>query len=161
VFPISPLDAAALREGLAAAESDVRERVVARAEASRERLIAMGFPGDAASGELFTEPEHEELFEDFGNDEVCPALDPVAGTCDLYAYRPVQCRTFGPPVRDDEGALTVCELCFIDAPEDEVERCEMDQSWRGLQQELIEEIDPQDRATLVAFALLSSAAQRP
>lgn len=161
VFPISPLDAAALRDGLALSADDVRVRILARAEASRERLIAMGFPGDAATGELFTEREHEELFEDFGNDEVCPALDPVAGTCDLYAYRPVQCRTFGPPVRDDEGALTVCELCFVDAPEDEVERCEMDQSWRGLEQELIEEIDPEDRPTLVAFALLSSAAQRP
>jgi Fe-S-cluster containining protein len=116
----------------------------------------MGFPGNAETGELFTEPEHEDAFEDFANDEVCPALDPATGTCDLYAHRPVQCRTFGPPVRDDEGALTVCELCFINAPEDEVERCEMDQSWRGLEQQLIEAIDPEDRPTLVAFALTNS-----
>ncbi|SEG47988.1 Putative zinc-or iron-chelating domain-containing protein [Bryocella elongata] len=157
VFPISPLDAAVLREGLAAAAEDVRQRVIARAEASRERLIAMGFPGDAATGELFTEDGQEEAFEDYANDEVCPALDPASGTCDLYAHRPVQCRTFGPPVRDEDGALTVCELCFVDAPEEEVERCEMDQSWRGLEAELIEEIDAEDRPTLVAFALTARA----
>lgn len=156
VFPVSPLDAAELREGLALADADVRGRVLARAKASRERLVALGFPGDAATGELFTEPEHEEVFEDYANDEVCPALDPATATCDLYGHRPVQCRTFGPPVRDEDGALTVCELCFIDAPEEEVERCEMDQSWRGLEQELIEAIDAEDRPTLVAFALSKS-----
>jgi len=154
VFPVSPLDVATLREGLAAAAEDVRGRVLARAATSREQLIAMGFPGDAATGELFTEEEHEEAFEEYANDEVCPALDPASGTCDLYAHRPVQCRTFGPPVRDEEGALTVCELCFIDAPEAEVERCEMDQRWRGLEAELIEEIDAADRATVVAWAIL-------
>lgn len=153
VFPISPLDAAALRAGLAAAPEDVRQRVLARAHESRDRLIALGFPGDAATGELFTEPEHEEAFEEYANDEVCPALDPETKTCDLYAHRPVQCRTFGPPVRDEDGALTVCELCFVGAPEEEVARCEMDQSWRGLEAELVTAIDPEDRPTLVAFAL--------
>lgn len=153
VFLVSPLDAAVLREGLAAAPEDLRRRVLERARASRERLLAEGFPGDAKTGELFTEPEHEETFEDYANDEVCPVLDPATGTCDLYAHRPVQCRTFGPPVRDEDGALTVCELCFVDAPEEEVARCEMDQSWRGLEQELITAIDAEDRPTLVAFAL--------
>jgi Fe-S-cluster containining protein len=153
VFAISALDAAALRDGLATAAPDVRERVLARAEASRARLAAMGFPGDAATGVLFTEPGQEEQFEEFANDEPCPVLDPATGTCDLYAHRPVQCRTFGPPVRDEEGALTVCELCFVGAPEEEVARCEMDQGWRGLEQELIEGMDAEERLTVVAFAL--------
>ncbi|MDE1155770.1 MAG: YkgJ family cysteine cluster protein [Acidobacteriaceae bacterium] len=153
VFPISALDAVTLREGLQNAPQKTRTRIQERAAASRERLLAEGFPGDAESGVLFTEEEHEEQFEEFANEEVCPALDPISGTCELYAYRPVQCRTFGPPVRDEEGALTVCELCFTEAPAEEIARCEMDQSWRQREQEAILSLDPEDRPTLVAFAL--------
>lgn len=156
VFAITPLDAAALREGLAAAPADVAERIRARALASRERLRAAGFPGDPDSGILFTEPHHEEAFEEYANDEPCPVLDPATGTCDLYASRPVQCRTFGPPVRDEDGNLTVCELCFTHASVDEVARCEMDQSWRPLEDKLIAqaESDPINAGpTLIAFAL--------
>jgi Fe-S-cluster containining protein len=156
VFAITPLDAAALREGVAAAPSDVAQRIRTRALASRERLLAAGFPGDPDTGVLFTEPHHEEAFEEFANDEPCPVLDPATGTCDLYASRPVQCRTFGPPVRDDDGHLTVCELCFTNASADEVARCEMDQSWRPLEDQLIAqaESDPANAGpTLIAFAL--------
>ncbi|MDE1163303.1 MAG: YkgJ family cysteine cluster protein [Acidobacteriaceae bacterium] len=159
VFAISPLDAEGLRTGLQAVSEATRARVIERARESVARLLAEGFPGDAATGELFTEPEHEEAFEEFANDEICPALDPATGTCDVYAWRPVQCRTFGPPVRDEEEHLTVCELCFIDAPAEEVARCEMDQSWRGLEEELIakaEERAVMKGPTVVAFALVAS-----
>ena len=157
VFAISELDAVTLREGLAAAPPELAARIRERAAQSQERLLAAGFPGDAATGVLFTEEGHEEAFEEFANDEVCPALDRVTGTCDLYAYRPVQCRTFGPPVRDEDGHLTVCELCFVHAPAEEVERCEMDQRWRAQEDEAIDHAaqDPRNAApTLVAFALL-------
>jgi Fe-S-cluster containining protein len=156
VFAITPLDAASLREGLATAPSDIAERVRTRALASRERLLAQGFPGDPNTGVLFTEPHHEEAFEEFANDEPCPVLDPATGTCDLYASRPVQCRTFGPPVRDDDGHLTLCELCFTDASPEEVAPCEMDQSWRPLEDKLSEqaESNPANAGpTLIAFAL--------
>ena len=156
VFAITPLDAATLREGLAAAPSDVAERIRARALASRERLLAAGFPGDPDTGILFTESHHEDAFEEFANDEPCPVLDPATGTCDLYAWRPVQCRTFGPPVRDEDNHLTVCELCFTNASSEEVARCEMDQSWRPLEDKLIAqaESDPANAGpTLIAFAL--------
>jgi Fe-S-cluster containining protein len=156
VFAITALDAAALREGLAATPNEVAERIRARAHASRERLLAAGFPGDPNTGILFTEPNHEEMFEEFANDEPCPVLDPATGTCDLYASRPVQCRTFGPPVRDEADHLTVCELCFTNASPEEVARCEMDQSWRPLEDELIAqaESDPTNAGpTLIAFAL--------
>lgn len=156
VFAISPLDAAALREALASAPAELADRIRARAAASRERLLAQGFPGDASTGVLFTEPHHGEAFEDFANDEPCPVLDPVSGTCDLYAARPVQCRTFGPPMRDEDGHLTVCELCFTEASAEEVARCEMDQSWRALEDELIAqaESNPANAGpTLIAFAL--------
>lgn len=164
VFAISPLDAEQLQQGVLGLEAETRARVLQRARESVARLRAEGFPGDAASGELFTEDGHEEAFEEFANDEICPALDPVSGTCDLYASRPVQCRTFGPPVRDEEGHLTVCELCFVEAPASEVARCEMDQSWREQEEEAIEQAE--ERATvkgptLVAFALLHAAEPLP
>jgi Fe-S-cluster containining protein len=155
VFAISQLDAQKLREGLATAEPAVADRIRARAAASRGRL-SVEFPGDPASGLLFTAPQHEEAFAAFANDETCPVLDPATGTCDLYASRPVQCRTFGPPVRDEDGHLTVCELCFVDAPAEEVARCEMDQSWRSLEDELIaaaEERSGLHGPTIIAFAL--------
>ncbi|HXS12544.1 MAG TPA: YkgJ family cysteine cluster protein [Acidobacteriaceae bacterium] len=156
VFAITPLDAAALREGLAAAPGDVAHRIRARALASRERLLAAGFPGDPDNGILFTEPHHEDTFEEFANDEPCPVLNPATGTCDLYASRPVQCRTFGPPMRDEHGHLTVCELCFTHASPQQVAGCEMDQSWRPLEDELIAQAgsDPANAGpTLIAFAL--------
>ena len=156
VFAITPLDAAALRQGLASAPSDVAERIRARAHASRERLLAAGFPGDPSTGILFTEPHHEDAFEEFANDEPCPVLDPATGTCDLYASRPVQCRTFGPPVRDEDDHLTVCELCFTNASPEEVARCEMDQSWRPLEDKLVAEAEADSAnagPTLIAFAL--------
>jgi len=155
VFAISQFDAQQLREGLAMAPADVAQRVRTRAAQSRTRLLAE-FPGDPATGLLFTEPQHEEAFADFANDEPCPVLDPDTGTCDLYAFRPVQCRTFGPPVRDEDDHLTVCELCFVDAPAEEVARCEMDQSWRQQEEALIENAEQQSALfgpTLVAFAL--------
>jgi Fe-S-cluster containining protein len=155
VFPISQLDAETLRAALNAAAPDVAARIRSRAAEARVRL-AREFPGDPVSGQLFTEPHHEAAFEDFANDERCPVLDPATGTCDLYAARPVTCRTFGPPVRDEGGGLAVCELCFVGAPEAEVERCEMNQGWRPIEEAEITAAE--ERAglrgqTLIAFAL--------
>jgi Fe-S-cluster containining protein len=157
VFPISPLDAESLRSALAAADPTLAASIQTRAAASRQRL-APGFPGDPITGALFTEPHHEDAFEDFADDEPCPILNPSTGTCDLYAARPVQCRTFGPPMRDEDDHLTVCELCFIDAPPEEVVRCEMDQTWRSMEDNLIAEAAHRNPArpqgpTLIAFAL--------
>jgi Fe-S-cluster containining protein len=152
VFAITPLDAATLREGLALAPEETRNNILARAHASHERLLAAGFPGDPTTGALFTEPHHEALFEDFANDEPCPALSPATGTCDLYAHRPVQCRTFGPPIRDEDQNLALCELCFTNATEEEILHAEMDQTWRTLEEDA-NAIFPDPHPTLVAFAL--------
>ena len=155
VFPISQLDAETLRSALGQASPETAARILTRAKASRARL-SRDFPGDAATGRLFTEESHEQAFDEFANDEPCPVLDPASGTCDLYAARPIQCRTFGPPIRDEDDSLTVCELCFIKAPPEEVARCEMDQSWRPLEDELIAEAEQRTHRagpTLIAFAL--------
>src|SRR5512146_2180364 len=37
----------------------------------------------------------------------CPVLDPDTRTCDLYAWRPITCRTFGPPVRFGQDSVAI------------------------------------------------------
>jgi Fe-S-cluster containining protein len=155
VFPISTLDADRLRGALATADPAVAARIRQRASEARTRLTE-NFSGNAATGELFTEPHHEEAFDDFANDEPCPVLDPVTGTCDLYAARPIPCRTFGPPMPNNEGALAVCELCFVGAPESEVARCAVDADFLDAETEVVAEHESGTGVrglTLIAFAL--------
>ena len=131
VFAINRLDAARLEQGMLDLEKSdpVRAgRIRDRADDSVARLAA-NFPGDAKTGALdkrvFEEgSEQEQRFAEFGNDEVCPVLDPETGLCELYASRPMTCRTFGPPVRS-EGGLGVCELCFHGASDEQIAACEM------------------------------------
>ena len=54
---------------------------------------------------------------------MCPALDPEAGTCELYEARPITCRTFGPAIRWGGDAVGVCELNFVDASDEEIAAC--------------------------------------
>ena len=103
-FEIGNMDADRLRGGLA----ELASRDPARAASIVER--AKRFVG---------------LPEDEADETACPALDPIAQTCELYESRPLTCRLFGPPVRGTSGAIGVCELCFHGASEAEIEACEM------------------------------------
>ncbi len=125
-FAISMLDAQRLRQGyleLADRDGDAFLRLEGRALASQQRL-ASAFPGNLTTGLLFDDEASQQAFEEFGNDEVCPVLNPQTGTCDLYVSRPMTCRVFGPPVRNDEG-IGLCELCFTGATEQEIAEGEM------------------------------------
>lgn len=158
-FAITELDALRLRAGmevLRGAQPDVAAEIERRArgwiaEHSPE------FPGDATTGRLGDSELERERFEEFANEAACPALDPATGRCDVYAWRPMTCRVFGPPIRMDSGigdgeALGHCELCFIGAGEDEVARCEMVVP-HDLEARLLDEIGAVGE-TVVAFALL-------
>ena len=112
-----------------------------------------GFPGDFQTGELGTSAEDRERFESFANEAPCPALDTETGRCDVYNWRPLTCRLFGPPVRMGDGeALAHCELCFKGASEAEVAACEMEVPFE-LEGEILVEV-PLKSETVVAFALL-------
>ena len=169
-FAINALDAARLREGMLslrktdpalAAEIERRARVWLAKYAS-------DFPGDSETGVLGTSDADQASFEGFANDAACPALDPASGRCDVYAWRPMTCRVFGPPVRsvNENGAegLGYCELCFIDATPEQVAACEMPVP-HELEAELLEEIESEigspiqsiigsTNETIVAFALI-------
>lgn len=158
-FPINQLDAARLRQGLAeleAADQARAARVRDRACESVARLSA-DFPGNPATGILAEGEDAEARFADFADDEPCPALDPATGMCDLYAARPMTCRTFGPPVRSGpEGALGVCELCYHGASDQEIAACEMKPDPENLEESVLREIEEATGArgnTIVAFCL--------
>jgi Fe-S-cluster containining protein len=133
IFPVSQQDAARLREALTILEQTDPEkshRIQTRAAQSRTR-ITTHFPGDPQTGILNPDYEESQLFTDesedsIGDNEPCPVLDPATGTCDLYAARPILCRTFGPPMRTAEDNLATCELCFTHATTEEIAACELD-----------------------------------
>lgn len=155
VFSITQLDVLRLQQGLANLENTDPARAAAvrqRALQSLDRLLPE-FPGDPVTGLL--DESAEEQFEQFANDEPCPALDPSTGTCDLYAARPMTCRIFGPPVRSQEG-VGICELCFQGASEEEILAAELNMDWSNLEESVntaAEEATGRTGTTIVAFAL--------
>jgi len=158
VFPIRWQDADRLRDGLVALDAVDPERaarVRARTASALERLDPW-FPGDVATGVLGDSYEEAILFEEFANNEPCPALDLDHGTCDLYESRPILCRTFGPPMRTEEDNLATCELCYIEASTEEIERCELDPAIPRLEEEsnaAYEAATGRRGETLIAYAL--------
>jgi Fe-S-cluster containining protein len=159
-FPISQLDAERLRRGLAELDARDPQRGALVRERARQSVgrIWSSFPGDRATGILGENEEAEEQFAGFADDEPCPALDPETGACDLYAARPITCRTFGPPVRCGADAVGVCELCFIGASDHEIAACEVEADVEDLESALLKELEQTTGArgrTIVAFALAS------
>lgn len=141
LFPISQLDALRLQRGLAELTTSDPPR------ADRVRQRARQMARDLPNASIQT------LLDGDSFDEApCPALDPEAGTCDLYASRPITCRTFGPPVRCGSESVGVCELCFDGATDEEIAACEVEVDPEGVEAELIRETGEAGN-TIVAFAL--------
>ena len=119
-FSITQLDAVRLRRGLAELETREPERAARVLRRVRE---AVARP------------------EPMADDDPCAALDRETGTCDLYAARPITCRTFGPPSRCESGDLGVCELCFEGASDAEIAACEVEFDPQGLEPVLLRELE--------------------
>ncbi len=154
-FPITQLDAARLRGGLAGLEvSDPARaaRVRKRAEDAVRRMPARPAPLDEESFDGFVESLPEE--------EACPVLDPESGTCELYSARPITCRTFGPAIRLGGDALGTCHLCYEGASDEEIAGCGVDLDIAALEEELGREAGGR-APTLVALALITSPAHSP
>ena len=164
-FAIHTLDAERLRAGMATLRRE--QPALATAIELRTRLWLdehrSSFPGDPQTGLLGSSENDKARFEDFANDAPCPALNPASSLCDVYPWRPMTCRVFGPPVRmdaaeDDVQALACCELCFVGASEAEIAVCEM-QPPHQLENRLLAECEASSKTsptghTIVAFALL-------
>jgi Fe-S-cluster containining protein len=61
-----------------------------------------------------------------GEEMACPVLDPETGMCELYEWRPLTCRTFGPALRWPGEAIGVCELNFVGATAEEIVACSVE-----------------------------------
>jgi len=156
-FAINVLDAERLRAGMEAlrgSEPALAAEIERRARLWIEAQRAE-FPGDQATGRLGETDAERGRFEGFANEAACPALDPATGKCDVYAWRPMTCRVFGPPVRMGDGdALGHCELCFHGASQEQVQACEMAVP-HELEAEVLEQVQAAGE-TVVAYALLRS-----
>ncbi len=154
-FAVNTLDALRLSEAMRRAEPAIAAAVKQRARAWIAEYDA-DFPGNTETGLLGTSEEEQASFEEFANDAPCPALDPATGRCDVYAWRPMTCRLFGPPVRsvneDGDEGLGHCELCFTTATTEQIAASEM-QVPHKIEAKLLAKAGG-DRETVVAFALL-------
>jgi len=157
VFAINQLDALRLRQGLEELESREPERAAGVRARVRDCVSRLSpeFPGDPKTGIIGESAEEKQRWNEFAPDEPCPVLDPATGTCELYEFRPILCRTFGPPVMS-EGDLGVCELCYDGASDEEVAACEMHPDPQNLEPALIHEAETVTGIrgeTIIAFAL--------
>lgn len=148
-FPVSQLDVRRLQAGMAALEPEQAARLRTRAAAYAAQIGALDADGL---------PE--------GMDDIpCPALDPVTGACELYEWRPITCRTFGPATKTGENSFGICELCYDGVPDSEIRRCAVDVDPGGLEAALIAALDTAGyRGTMIVAAALladqSPAAQK-
>ena len=155
-FAINALDAERLRAGMESLRATEAKTAAAIEERAAAWLAQYGaeFPGDAETGVLGDSDKDQARFESFADDAPCPALNPATGLCDVYAWRPMTCRVFGPPTRAEEGgALGCCELCFNGASDAEIAACEMPVP-HALEAQLLDEVGGRGE-TVVAYALLS------
>jgi Fe-S-cluster containining protein len=152
-FAITRLDALRLRQGMSGlqAADPVRAGRVRARVAAYLAAVAPHYPGDPVTGELWD----EDSLPAFMDEVPCPALDHDSGLCDLYAARPVTCRTFGPVTRIGEGEFAACELCYAGATDDQMAQCAVDIDPEGLEGELLDALDSPRASgmTIVAYAL--------
>jgi Fe-S-cluster containining protein len=164
VFPIAHQDAARLRAGLdllTLNDPPRADRIRSRVAQSLAHLDPW-FPGDVATGILGEDEQSTTLFEEFANDEPCPVLDLTTGTCDLYAHRPILCRTFGPPARTEDGDVAACELCYTTASTAVIAACELDPAIPALESDSNQAFNVTHNVhgeTLIAYALRSEIVQ--
>ena len=153
-FPITQLDAVRLRDGLARLEMAEPERAARVRDRARQAVEEMAphFPGDLVTGVLAEDEEAEERFATLAEEDPCPALDPATGMCDLYEFRPITCRTFGPSIRWGGEDLGICELNFQGAGDEEIAACSVGLDGDELEWDLLAALPPGQ--TIVAFALV-------
>ena len=108
-FAITSLDAAELQRGLPTLPEQTRRAIEARAcaqatafESAFPRLKATPFLDDWPDGEM------DRLASQFAA-LPCPALD-ADGSCLVYPFRPLACRTMGIPVEQDGVVEGACEV---------------------------------------------------
>lgn len=138
-FDITPLDALRLRRGLRQLARRHPDRAAAIQAGGRAQweVLRHDFCGDVATGELTEDGEARLAFFTAHQALPCPALDPDNGACQLYAARPVSCRTFGLPIRCGDEVLPPCRLNFTTATVDEIAAAAVDPDPEDIEGQLL------------------------
>ena len=164
-FPINRLDVLRLQRGLAAlaGQDPPAAQAIVRAAQREVAVLAADFPGDGARGVLVDNEDGRDGFFARHGARPCPALDLRSGRCQLYAHRPLTCRTFGPPVHLGGRDLEACRPCFRGSADDE-NACRVAPDAAGLEDDILDRLEAEegDRGeTIIAYALASGRAPSP
>ena len=114
LFDVTPLDAALLRQGLAALPAEAQAGIRGRAADVLATVVAAE-PRLAGRADLagLADPAIDALCDAVG-DIPCPVLGPD-GACLLYAHRPRVCRLNGIPIVDRRGRVVSPDGCDLNA----------------------------------------------
>lgn len=141
LFEIGSGDVPVIAEGLAQLHPSRRKRIIRKAV---EIVAASRHPNLRECM-----PQEKEAFFDRTADVPCPNLSD-SGECMIYESRPLVCRTFGLPLRDQEQYLgDVCELNFTEASQEEREAAAWDLQWE-------DELGPEDEFTIPEAIVLAA-----
>lgn len=162
-FAITPLDAWRLRQGLDALGTTEPARVTAIRQRARAAVVeqAGAFSPDRV-GTFADEAEEARFYTAFAA-APCPALDPNSGACMVYDWRPVVCRTHGPPLRERDGDVAHCPLCFTDATPSEVDAARTTLDVADMEAPLADQVADETGwrgMTTVTFAIADSSTVR-
>jgi Fe-S-cluster containining protein len=120
LFEIGSGDVAVIADGLAMLHPMRRKKIIRRA---MEIVETTAHPNLRECS-----PEEKNAFFERTASVACPNLS-EAGECMIYESRPLVCRTFGLPVREDELLGDVCELNFTEASSEEMMSAAWDLRW--------------------------------
>jgi Fe-S-cluster containining protein len=115
-FLVTPIDAWRLQQGLSSAAEPLASAIRERAEAAAQQ-----FEADPQLPQIAHDEAAMAVFTQRHQNVPCPVLDPDSGVCQLYEFRPMACRTYGPPIVLDGEPLAPCPLNFTQASSEEVE----------------------------------------
>ena len=158
-FPINLLDARRLQRGVERLRCADPDRAAALQQRARSAIAALSadYPGDRAGGRLDADDRRQQAFFAAHNARPCPALDPETGRCELYAERPLTCRTYGPPLQLGEEPLPPCPDCFAPCEGEALEALRVDPDPEGLEDALLDQLERNEGfegETIVAYALI-------
>ncbi|UCF37135.1 MAG: YkgJ family cysteine cluster protein [Acidobacteriota bacterium] len=154
--PITQLDALRMQVGLVRLARDYPDEardVQKRAERAW-KIQKQSFPGDPETGILSSDDDRIAVYESRFGLTNCPSLNPATGLCELYEYRPLDCRSYGLPYRFDGESGDPCRLCFRGADEQVIELCRIEPDPENLEEGLLDEVESEVGAeTLISYAL--------
>lgn len=109
IFPITRLDVLELHRGLNLLPPARKRAIVMRAREQVARLET-AYPALQTQPGLdgWSDASIDDMAERFG-DLPCPALE-ADGTCGVYEFRPITCRTMGVPVESDGMVHGACDV---------------------------------------------------